>query len=141
MTELQRHKEAVAYVAVEMRKLSGLDYAMTTEHILCEMDKILNPPPAVETVEVDLGTRWMHKKRKEIYSQKPAYHALPEYEEIKLTGTFTREVQKVERSVSVEAYVDSLARICANDRDGRSALWYEHECHGKTGTLTFTWEE
>lgn len=152
MTELERYKEAYA---VAMEYLSDFTTSYKQAHQDCHA--ILNPPPATEEVEV---VRLMCNKCQRVQSEgfNPAVEVcfchetgqpLDQWTYTELKGTYTRPVpQKVERSVSTNAMVGgagcpkqyiSEGDVAAFDED---CPFFSHpECHGKTGTLTFTWEE
>jgi len=99
-TELERYKEVVELAKTKIFALGDREALFQFD---ADVNAILNPPPEMETVEVDLGTRWMQVQRGEIYQQEPADHAKYLYQKVKLTGTFTHpKPQPVMRSVSKE---------------------------------------
>lgn len=98
-------------------------------------------PPEMEEIEVECyATVWPDKSICSLMVQLP--EVMEESQNlVKLTGTYLRPVpQKVERSVSIDAEIQ-------NGRHGyRAGTILDEftdfpECHGKRGTLTFTWEE
>jgi len=137
MTELERYKKATEYV-IERLKVSA-NSTVTTPPMYAaatidQINVILNPPPVYEDVTV---TAWMFTDSGGKIYGPYAYEPEPVAgrENIKLTGTRRVQVaQKVERSVSVEAASDTKGDFFYTFCD-------HPETFGKTGTLTFKWEE
>lgn len=152
MTELERYKRAVAHLKLQLEdKHCSFD---AYQEMFRTVDAILNPLPEMEEVEV---VRWMCTTCDETYDFRPVTSEcgakLNEHggecngtEYVKLTGTFQRpKPQPVERSVSVDVRVKASS---GGDKgqpilpSGYYATFQDFpECHGKTGTLTFTWTE
>jgi len=158
MTELERYKEAVRVAREELGKMM-VSWAMTPacrEQATCivtQINTIINPPPVYEDVTVE---RWVcntcdkggmstaYKSEPKICSYSSEDYNCNGKEFTKLTGTRRVQVaQKVERSVSVEARVNVSGDPYGFLNDVASCIPFHDrpETHGKTGTLTFTWEE
>jgi hypothetical protein len=142
--ELERYKEAIRVLLLRLNNFESCGYSTVIRDVEKEVHAILNPPPAMETVEVK---RWavvapsgyveVTYSDKESAESRTASGAFQGYRVVPLTGTYQRPVkQKVERSVSVEVVVAPGGRLLPT-------LMRESpvDLEGKTGTLTFTWEE
>lgn len=162
MTELERHKEAMAVAMVALKSVSA---NMTAFEALEDIDRILTPPQEFKDVEVSAGWVNIYEKTAApgrllgVYTfatKEEADKAATEVsadridcQEIKTT--IRRAVpQKVERSVSIEAEINGNYRHPLGYVFGKSegvaaynkVAFYDHpECHGKRGVLTFTWTE
>lgn len=146
MTELERYKEALEYALSEHDRL----HKACSDRIRVDVSLILNPPPEMEEVTVE---RWSWGGFFRTFETKEqALHDADSNEPVtKLRCTYRRAgPQKVERSVSIEAEINGNYRHPLGDVFGKSegvaaynkVAFYDHpECHGKRGTLTFSWEE
>lgn len=135
-TELERYKEALNVALAYLKA-----YPSSFREPLRDINAILNPPPEMETIEVK---RWECKTCGEMFKSQAVNGGNPccwgMDTLIPLTGTFQRpKAQPVERSVSVEGYVNGLGSL-SNGRHGDIFNEY-HECRGKKGVVTFTWQE
>lgn len=152
MTELERHKKAMA-VALEVldvctRHMESEKYTASTTTDLARINAILNPPPSDEEVEV---VRWECKECASTYNEegivisksvdwKGCGCSEDSNMRFRLTGTITRPVpQKVEKSVNIPVVWKRdnwIVYPCSMDVDSNI-----HQFEGKTGTLTFIWQE
>lgn len=158
MTELERYKEAVEVLldAVNELRHRGCVHHDRPEEIRyfaditrVKVSTILNPPPEMEEVEVvryECATcGWVSGRVTDEVKECPC--GTSQHKEfIKLTGTYKRPVpQKVEKSVSIKAKVaDGSSALGPGDVaqcDDTFSFIDHPECHGKHGTLTFTWQE
>jgi len=133
MTELERYKEAVRVARCNFESMASYTgtFAEQAKNVLIAIDAILNPPPVYEEVTVE---RWVCDECKTVRQVAPVLDThydccqADKKEFTKLTGTRRVQVaQKVARSVSVKGVSCPFAG--------------NPETFGKTGTLTFTWEE
>lgn len=152
MTELERTKKALEFAmqqlgySAEGRTASGLAHSTNAARAVDKINAILNPPPEFEEVE---SVVWQilesNGQKRGCYPDfEPSLSAEEKakgWQIVKHVGTIKRpKLQKVERSVSVGAMVDHSG--ISNLVKSGAAEWKDHpEAHGKTGTLTFTWEE
>ena len=150
MNELGRTKRALEVAIVAMNKAYNLATHQWLALELHNINRILNPPQEMETVEVK---KWLvineHGDAICAYQdsgQPRDHYPHPQYQVVEVNGTFQRpKPRPVERSVNVEAHVvDGTGAFMAGSilsMDNCPLLESFTECHGKTGTLTFTWQE
>lgn len=132
MKELERVNSALT------KAMAGLACAGYME-TLKEVNEILNPPPEMETV---IESIWRHKVTMEVVDDQPPLADIENWQEY--VGSVKRpKPQKVQRSVvNVDATVTTAGEtIAIHSGSCGSPFKYNTECHGKNGTLTFTWEE
>ena len=121
----------------------GLEGKFMVDFGFDQIMAILKPEPEMEEVEVEqytvitpnggcLGTYPTPEAAGKVMHDK--------FQLVVMRGAYRRpKNQPVMQIASVDAYVDFLGKICANERDGRSPLWSEHDTHDKRGTLTFSY--
>jgi len=134
-TELERYKEAVRVARDELHTIystaevtAGKLTSACAEKAYDEINLILNPPPVYEEVTVERYVIIASDGEERWYGLGSNPGIIEGEQIVKLTGTRRVQVaQKVERSVSVEGVSCPFAG--------------NPETFGKTGTLTFTWEE
>lgn len=151
-TELERTKKALdtALIALETCSRCMVSEALNAgvKAYIADINAILNPPPALEEVEVEAWTCKVCgtlRDTKEPITGNPCCWKDENY--VQLLGSFQRpKPQPVVRSVSVEAqigggtgYVSGSCRLA--EAHDLPALANFPECHGKRVTLTATWTE
>lgn len=141
-TELERYQAAHAHIFNRLNKAMARWWI---DRLGAEVDAILQPPPTYEEVTVE---RWLCPECGNCNNEteSAAYGCCGTFGEDgvapKLTGTRRVPVkQPVRKRVSVKAEISDSGVSYLIGIRARPERRDHPDCHGKTGTLTFEWEE